>query len=58
MTGRWEVGPYAGVVRDIHPDGDRFLLFSLGDASAATPTRLVVVANWFSQLKARLGEGN
>jgi dipeptidyl aminopeptidase/acylaminoacyl peptidase len=58
VTGRREVGPYAGVVRDIHPDGDRFLLFSLGDASTATPTRLVVIANWFSELKARLGEGN
>ena len=48
---------------DISPDGQRFLMFKEGAAiSADDPfaglTRLIVVQNWFEELKARVPTEN
>ena len=46
---------------DIHPDGERFLVTVFEESGAATaggepsPTRFLVVLNWFEELKARVG---
>ncbi len=48
----------SGQLRAIHPDGERFLAFAFGSAentATTTPPRLMVVANWFSELQERLG---
>ena len=48
---------------DISPDGQRFLMFQEGAASGADDpfaglTRLIVVQNWFEELKARVPTDN
>ena len=48
---------------DISPDGQRFLMVKEGGASSADDpfaglTRLIVVQNWFEELKGRLPTGN
>ena len=45
---------------DLHPDGERFLVMVADGGSAPTqgepsPTRFLVVLNWFEELKARVG---
>jgi serine/threonine-protein kinase len=49
-------GPYTHWVYhsnyDVHPDGDRFVMIKPVEAVS---TRLVVVLNWFEELKARVG---
>ena len=45
---------------DIHPDGERFLVMVDDGGSAATPgapspTRFLVVLNWFEELQERVG---
>ncbi len=48
---------------DIHPDGDRFLFVSNGNFDEEPVTAfhgigpVVIVANWFEELKQRMGEG-
>ena len=43
---------------DVSPDGQRFLVIketpAAGPASTVTPASIVVVLNWFEELKARL----
>jgi len=42
----------AGRTYDVSPDGQRFLMLKPGDTdSTAAPTSLVVVQNWFEELK-------
>jgi hypothetical protein len=48
---------------DISPDGQRFLMFKEGAASSADDpfaglTRLIVVQNWFEELKTRVPTDN
>lgn len=52
-------GEFAGLLRrtyDVSPDGRRFLMIKNGDAPATTasPERIVLVQNWFEELKAKL----
>ena len=42
---------------DIHPDGRRFLMFK-GSSRPAPRTHLVVVQNWFEELKRLVPTGN
>jgi Tol biopolymer transport system component len=44
---------------DIHPDGDRFVFFmgEMGEGRADPNASLVVVTNWFTELRERMGEG-
>ena len=42
----------------LHPDGDRWIVaqnFVTADEGAAEPQRLIVVTNWFEELRERLG---
>jgi serine/threonine-protein kinase len=53
---------YVGQPEDLHPDGDRILVLAQGSLGSAqgqgvTPV-LVVVSNWFTELRGRLGEGD
>ena len=43
-----------GVAYDVHPDGRRFLMVRLGSESP----QVVVVLNWFAQLRAETGPGS
>ena len=36
---------------DIHPDGKRFAMVTLGDPSPAAPDQINVVLNWFDELR-------
>jgi len=49
----------AFTIRDVHPDG-RFLRFRRDDASQAgsEAPRVMIVTNWFTELRERLGVGN
>jgi len=45
---------------DLHPDGERFLVTVNDGGAAATPdapspSRFLVVLNWFEELEARVG---
>jgi hypothetical protein len=42
---------------DVHPDGDRFLLIDAEDQEAPQEPSVVVVVNWFEELKARMSQG-
>jgi hypothetical protein len=44
-------------VRDRHPDGDRFLRFRLVSIEAS-PRRLVMMTNWFTELREAFRQGN
>ena len=62
VTQRTEVAEsYVGDLRDVHPDGDRLLVTRpMGTGTADTDQSeqsLVVVGNWFTALRERLGEG-
>ena len=36
---------------DVAPDGQRFLMLKLQGDAASTPPQIVVVKNWFEELK-------
>ena len=43
---------------DIHPDGSRFVVVAPGEDSqvvASDPRRLVLITNWFEELRQRMG---
>ena len=39
---------------DIHPDGDQFIMVTVGDPPPPFPSQINVVLNWFEELKARV----
>ena len=48
-----------GILADLHPDGRRFLVLAVKpttDTSVRAPRRTVVVTNWLSTLRDRLGK--
>ncbi|MDA2928243.1 hypothetical protein MYX78_13620, partial [Acidobacteria bacterium AH-259-G07] len=51
FTGRYRYGQ--GRQYDIHPDGQRFLMIKEGGQTegASAPTQLIIVQNWFEELK-------
>jgi hypothetical protein len=57
FEGRYYVGDAANVGRtyDVSPDGRRFLMMK---ADTTTPTNIVVVQNWFSELTRLVPGGN
>ena len=42
---------------DIHPDGKRFVMVTMGDAPPPLPDQINVVLNWFDELKRRAPVG-
>jgi hypothetical protein len=49
--------PQVGRNYDVSPDGKRFLMIKEGppaDASGTPPPQLIVVQNWFEELKQRV----
>jgi len=49
----WMVPTYAGRMYDVSPDGTRFLMMKRADVdeASATRTNIIVVQNWFEELK-------
>ena len=56
FEGPW-VNPSQGRLYDVSSEGQRFLMIRFGGAGddAATPNELVVVQNWFEELRERVG---
>ena len=56
FEGRWNVAS-EGRQYDVSNDGQRFLMIRIGAAGddASTPNELVVVQNWFEELRERVG---
>ena len=52
---QYSVGGSSGPSYDIAPDGQRFLMIKADDS--AQPPKLVLVQNWFEELKARVPTG-
>jgi hypothetical protein len=52
----WSVTGFAGRFYDVSPDGRRFVMLKPVDASDKTPAppTLILVQNWFGELKARV----
>ncbi len=58
---QWEVGNLNGVYFDVHPDDQRFLIASrdivgTGEEDGPTPPAVVLVNNFFEELRARVPE--
>ena len=45
------LAPFAGLMYDVSPDGRRFLMLKNAESGDAPPPQLVVVENWFDELK-------
>jgi Tol biopolymer transport system component len=57
QTTRVLVGDYALGTWDLHPDGDRIVIARIvEEENRGPPERFMVVVNWFSELRAALGE--
>ena len=54
-------GNYYRPASDLHPDGDRVIVAQQAgvsatpDGAAAEPERFIVVTNWFTELRQRMG---
>ncbi len=57
FEGRYESSPIAGHNYDVSPDGQRFLMLKPSEAAEAASTQIVVVQNWFEELKRRVPTG-
>ncbi len=61
VADRYRIERELGAGAALHPDGDRFVASILADAAPATIAsavqewRYLVVLNWFTELKERLG---
>ncbi len=61
LDDRYRIEREVGAGAALHPDGDRFVASILADAAPATVAsagqewRYLVVLNWFTELKERLG---
>jgi hypothetical protein len=42
---------------DVSPDGQRFLMLKPTEQNQAAPTQIVVVQNWFEELKQKVPTG-
>jgi hypothetical protein len=51
-------GPYFAALNgrtyDVSPDGQRFLMIKEGDSTGEDSPQIIVVENWFEELKARV----
>jgi serine/threonine-protein kinase len=56
FEGRYVQGPFPNY--DVSPDGQRFLMIKpVEQTSSSSPTQIVVVQNWFEELKRRVPTG-
>jgi hypothetical protein len=55
LESRYLFFPFASLFYDVAPDGKRFLMIKQGDgALETTQASLVIVQNWFEELKRRV----
>jgi eukaryotic-like serine/threonine-protein kinase len=58
FEGRYEPGPLQIDNYDVSPDGQRFLMLKPSEQTSSSPlTQIVVVHNWFEELKRRVPTG-
>jgi serine/threonine-protein kinase len=57
FEGRYEPSPVPGTNYDVSPDGQRFLMLKPSESVEAAPTQIVVVQNWFEELKQKVPTG-
>jgi Tol biopolymer transport system component/predicted Ser/Thr protein kinase len=58
FEGRYELSPYPVPNYDVSPDGQRFLMLKPDEqTSSSSVTQIVVVQNWFEELKRRVPTG-
>ena len=58
FAGRYELSPYPVPNYDVSPDGQRFLMLKPDEQTSSSVTQIVVVQNWFEELKRRVPTGN
>jgi Tol biopolymer transport system component/predicted Ser/Thr protein kinase len=57
FEGRYEPAPFPIANYDVSPDGQRFLMLKPAEQAQAAPTQIIVVLNWFEELKRRVPTG-
>jgi len=57
FEGKYEPPPVPISNYDVSPDGQRFLMIKPSESSAAALTQIVVVLNWFDELKQKVPTG-
>jgi hypothetical protein len=51
FEGQYVASPKTTPNYDVSPDGQRFLMIKSSDSAQGAPTQIVVVQNWFEELK-------
>jgi serine/threonine protein kinase len=57
FEGGYELSPFPIPNYDVSPNGQRFLMLKPSQSVQASPTQIVVVQNWFEELKRRVPTG-
>jgi hypothetical protein len=57
FEGQYQPTPGTFPNYDVSPDGQRFLMLKPSESTAAAPTQINVVLNWFEELKRRVPAG-
>ena len=57
FEGRYVPPPGTTPNYDVSPDGQRFLMVKPNEATESAPTQIIVVLNWFEELKRRVPAG-
>jgi hypothetical protein len=57
FEGPYQPAPFTTPNYDVSPDGQRFLMIKPSAAGEAAPTQIVVVQNWFEELKQKVPTG-
>ena len=57
FEGRYEQAPVPATYYDVSPDGQRFLMLKASEQAQAALTQIIVVQNWFEELKRRVPVG-
>jgi len=53
----YELSPYPVPNYDVSPDGQRFLMLKPDEQTSSSVTQIVVVQNWFEELKQKVPTG-
>jgi Tol biopolymer transport system component len=56
FEGRYDLAPFPSTNYDVSPDGQRFLMVKPSEQEAAA-TQIIVVQNWFEELKQKVPTG-
>lgn len=57
FEGRYQTAPFPIANYDVSPDGERFLMLKPTEQAQSAPTQIVVVQNWFQELKQKVPTG-